>query len=82
MGTNSNVIVLGPDASLRVRQGALAIEHGEGKERVKLKLDIDDHPPCAIMFDGRGEFLTGEAIRFCVARGIVLVMPDGPGRAW
>jgi CRISPR/Cas system-associated endonuclease Cas1 len=78
--SKSSVIVLGPDASLRVRQGALAIEHGEGTERVKLKLDIDDPPPCAILFDGRGEFLTGDAIRFCVARGIILVMPDGPGR--
>ena len=80
MGTYSRVIVLGPDASLRVRQGALAIEHGEGAERIKLKLDIDDPPPCAILFDGTGEFLTGDAIRFCAQRGIVLAMPDGPGR--
>jgi CRISPR/Cas system-associated endonuclease Cas1 len=80
MGTNSKVIVLGPDAALRIRQGALAIEHGEGKERAKLKLDIDDQLPCAILFDGRGEFLTGDAIRFCTERGIILVMPDGPGR--
>ena len=72
--------MLGPDAALRMRRGALAIEHGEGDERVNIKLDIDDPPPCAILFDGRGEFLTGDAIRFCTQRGIVLVMPDGPGR--
>src|ERR1700679_3921201 len=80
MGTYSRVIVLGPDAALRVRQGALTIEHGEGNERVKVKLDIDDPLPCAILFDGLGEFLTGDAIRFCTERGIILVMPDGPGR--
>jgi CRISPR/Cas system-associated endonuclease Cas1 len=80
MGTYSRVIVLGPDAALRVRQGALTIEHGEGNERVKVKLDIDDPLPCAILFDGRGEFLTGDAIRFCTERGIIIVMLDGPGR--
>jgi CRISPR/Cas system-associated endonuclease Cas1 len=74
------VIVLGPNATLRVRQGALTIEHGEDASRIKHKLDIDDPPPCAILFDGRGEFLTGDAIRFCTQRGIVLAMPDGPGR--
>jgi CRISPR/Cas system-associated endonuclease Cas1 len=76
----SPVIVLGPNAALRMRQGALAIEHGEDGARIKHKLDIDDPPPCAILFDGRGEFLTGDAIRFCTQRGIVLAMPDGPGR--
>src|SRR5271165_2459357 len=75
-----HVIVLGPDAALRVRQGALDIEHGEGVERVKLRVDIDDRLPCAILFDGRGEFMTGEAIRFCARRDIVLILPDGPGR--
>ena len=59
---------------------ALFIEHGEDAARIKHKLDIDDPPPCAILFDGRGEFLTGDAIRFCTQRGIVLAMPDGPGR--
>jgi CRISPR/Cas system-associated endonuclease Cas1 len=80
MGTGQRVVVLGPNAALRVRQGALTIEHGEGSERVKLKIDIDDATPCAILFDGLGEFLTGDAIRFCTERGIILVMPDGPGR--
>jgi CRISPR/Cas system-associated endonuclease Cas1 len=78
--TKSTVIVLGPNAALRMRQGALAIEHGEDGARIKHKLDIDDPPPCAILFDGRGEFLTGDAIRFCVERGIILVLPGGPGR--
>jgi CRISPR/Cas system-associated endonuclease Cas1 len=72
--------LFGPNAALRVRRGALTIEHGEDASRIKHKLDIDDPPPCAILFDGRGEFLTGDAIRFCTQRGIVLAMPDGPGR--
>src|SRR5271165_1650122 len=49
-------------------------------ERVKLKIDIDDRLPCAILFDGRGEFMTGEAVRWCARRGICLILPDGPGR--
>src|SRR5271166_6786036 len=49
-------------------------------ERVKLKIDIDDPAPCAILFDGRGEFMTGEAVRWCARRGICLILPDGPGR--
>ena len=36
-------------------------------------------PPHAILFDGRGEFLSGEALRWCTRRGVVIVMPDGPG---
>jgi CRISPR/Cas system-associated endonuclease Cas1 len=80
MWRGASVIVLGPNAALRVRQGALTIEHGEDGTRIKHKLDIDDPPPCAILFDGRGEFLTGDAIRFCIQRGIILAMPDGPGR--
>ena len=27
-----------------------------------------------------GEFLSGEALRWCARRGVVLVIPDGPGR--
>jgi CRISP-associated protein Cas1 len=76
-----SVIVLGANAALRVRQGGLEIEHGPAAERVKLKIDIDDRSPCAILFDGRGEFLSGEALRWCAQRGVVIVMPDGPGRA-
>src|SRR5271166_5334991 len=76
-----SVIVLGANAALRVRQGALEIEHGLALDRVKLRVDIDDRPPCAILFDGRGEILSGEALRWCAQRGVVIVMPDGPGRA-
>src|SRR5271155_2556260 len=76
-----HVIVLGANAALRVRQGALEIEHGLAVERIKLRVDIDDPAPRAILFDGRGEFLTGEALRWCAQRGVVIVMPDGPGRA-
>jgi CRISPR/Cas system-associated endonuclease Cas1 len=77
-------MVLGPDAALRVRNGALDIEHGPSTssgdaERIKLKIDIDDPAPCAILFDGRGEFMTGEAVRWCSRRGIELILPDGPG---
>jgi len=80
MGRNRRqVIVLGPDAALRVRNGALDIEHGPSAERIRLKVDIDDDTPCAILFDGRGEFMTGEAVRWCTRRGIGLVLPDGPG---
>ena len=64
---------------MRVRRGALEIEHGPVAERIKLCVDIDDAPPCAILFDGRGEFLSGEALRWCSRRGVVIVMPDGPG---
>jgi CRISP-associated protein Cas1 len=76
-----SVIVLGANAALRVRQGALEIEHGPAAERVKLRVDIDEPPPRAVLFDGRGEFLSGEALRWCAQRGVVIVMPDGPGRA-
>ena len=87
-----SVIVLGANAALRVRQGGLEIEHGESLDRVKLRIDIDGSTapgsqsggqgfPRAILFDGRGEFLSGEALRWCAQRGVVIVMPDGPGRA-
>ncbi len=75
-----SVIVLGANAALRVRQGGLEIEHGLAGDRVKERVDIDDRPPCAILFDGRGEFLSGEAIRWSARRGVVIVLPDGPGR--
>ena len=45
-----------------------------------MRLDIDDPMPCAILFDGRGEFLTGDAILWCARRGVSIVLPDGPGR--
>ena len=34
--------MLGANAALRVRQGALEIEHGLAVDRVKLRVDIDD----------------------------------------
>src|SRR3984957_7404905 len=77
----SRVIVLGSNAALRIRNGALDLEHGPAAERIKLKIDIDDPKPCAILFDGRGEFITGEAIRFCARYAIDIILPNGPGRA-
>ena len=74
------VVVLGANPSMRVRRGALEIEHGPAAARIALRVDIDDPPPCAILFDGRGEFLSGEGLRWCARRGVVLVIPDGPGR--
>ena len=77
--SRANVVVLGANAAMRVRRGALEIDHGPVADRVKLCIDVDDAPPCAILFDGRGEFLSGEALRWCTRRGVVIVMPDGPG---
>jgi CRISPR/Cas system-associated endonuclease Cas1 len=74
------VIVLGANPSLRVRRGALEIDHGPAAERISQRIDIDDPLPCAILFDGIGGLLTNDAIRFCARRGVVIVMPDGPGR--
>ena len=67
-------------AALRVRQGALEIEDGPQGDKRSIRLDIDEVPPRAILFDGRGEFLTGEAIRWCAQRDIALILPEGPGR--
>ena len=36
------VLVIGPDAALRVRSGALDVEHGSGKDRVHVRIDVDD----------------------------------------
>jgi CRISP-associated protein Cas1 len=80
---SENVIVIGPDAALKVRGGSLTIDWREGNgddERRTIRLDVDADMPRAVLFDGRGEFLTGEAIRFCARYGIAIVMPDGPGR--
>ena len=64
-----------------MRGGALEIEHGAQGERVTIRIDIDADPkPHAILFDSRGEFLTGEAIRWCARYCINLVLPGGPGR--
>jgi CRISP-associated protein Cas1 len=81
MRHHSRVIILGSNAALRIRNGALDLEHGPVAERIKLKIDIDEPKPCAILFDGRGEFITGEALRFCARYAIDIILPNGPGRA-
>jgi CRISP-associated protein Cas1 len=75
------VLVVGPEASLRVRGGALDVEHGFKPDRVRLRIDVDEPKPAAILFDAHGEFLTGEAIRWCARYAIPLILPNGPGRA-
>ncbi len=75
------VLVLGAYAALRVRDGALEIEHGPHDDRQIIRIDIDAEPkPRAILFDSHGEFMTGEAIRWCARYSISLALPGGPGR--
>jgi hypothetical protein len=75
------VLVLGAYAALRVRGGALEIEHGPHNDRQTIRIDIDAEPkPRAILFDSHGEFMTGEAIRWCARYSINLTLPGGPGR--
>jgi CRISP-associated protein Cas1 len=75
------VLVLGPYAALRVRGGALEIEHGPHDDRQTIRIDIDAEPkPRAILFDSHGEFMTGEAIRWCARYSINLALPGGHGR--
>jgi hypothetical protein len=75
------VLVLGAYAALRVRGGALQIEHGPHDARETIRIDIDAQPkPHTILFDSHGEFLTGEAIRWCARYSINLLLPGGPGR--
>jgi CRISPR-associated endonuclease Cas1 len=75
------VLVLGAYAALRVRGGALEIEHGPYDDRVTIRIDIDaDRKPHTILFDSHGEFMTGEAIRWCARYSINLLLPAGPGR--
>jgi hypothetical protein len=73
--------VIGPNAALRVRRGALDIVHGQAGSLTRVRIDIDEPKPAAILFDAHGEFLTGEAIRWCARYAIPLILPDGPGRA-
>jgi hypothetical protein len=64
-----------------VRGGALEIEHGPHDDRQTIRIDIDAEPkPRAIIFDSHGEFMTGEAIRWCACYSINLLLPGGPGR--
>ena len=39
------VLVIGPNAALRVRGEALDVEHGSGKDRVHLRIDVDEEKP-------------------------------------
>jgi CRISP-associated protein Cas1 len=78
--SSGRVLILGPCAALRVRRGALDIEHGTGDVKKAIRIDIDDAKPHTILFDGHGEFLTGEALRWCARYGIGLILPDGPSR--
>jgi hypothetical protein len=74
------VLVLGAYAALRVRAGALEIEHGPHSDRQTIRIDIDAEPkPRAILFDSHGEFMTGEALRWCARYSINLALPGGPG---
>ena len=74
------ILTLGPCAALRVRRGALDIEHGTGEGKRSIRFDVDDDKPHTLLFDGHGEFLTGEALRWCARYGIGLILPDGPSR--
>jgi hypothetical protein len=75
------VLVIGPNAALRVRGRALVAEHGLKPDLVRVRIDVDQPKPAAILFDAHGEFLTGEAIRWCARYAIPLILPNGPGRA-
>ena len=57
------------------------MEHGFKPDLVRVRIDVDQPKPAAILFDARGEFLTGEAIRWCARYAIPLILPNGPGRA-
>jgi CRISPR-associated endonuclease Cas1 len=70
------VIVAGPLAVMRVKRGALEIEGAS-----HMRIDIDDLKPAAVILDGHGEFMSGDALRFCARHGIAVIVPDGYGRA-
>ena len=57
-------------------QCGVRADHG-----VRVRIDVDEPKPTAILFDAHGEFLTGEAIRWCARYAIPLILPNGPGRA-
>jgi hypothetical protein len=66
---------------LYVRRGAHEIEHGPHDDRVTVRIDIDaELKPHTVLFDSRGEFMTGEAIRWCARYSINLLLSGGPGR--
>ena len=45
LDTGGPVLVIGPNAALRVRGEALDVEHGSGKDRVHLRIDVDEEKP-------------------------------------
>ena len=45
LDTGGPVLVIGPNAALRVRGGALDVEHGAGKDRVHVRIDVDEPKP-------------------------------------
>ena len=72
----SPVLILGAYAALRVRQGALDIVHGPQGDKRAIRVDVDCQPkPHTILFDSHGEFLTGEALRWCARYGIGIILP-------
>jgi CRISPR-associated protein Cas1 len=54
--------------------------HGPFGSKRTIRIDIDADKPHTILFDSHGEFLTGEALRWCARYGIGLILPDGPSR--
>jgi len=72
------VLVLSAFAALRVRGGALEIDHGPQKDRRSLRFDVDASKPAALLFDSHGEHMSGEALRWCTRHGIALILPNGP----
>ena len=73
------VLVLGAYAALRVRGGAL--RSNTGRTTIARRSSYRRQPkPHTILFDSHGEFMTGEAIRWCARYSINLLLPGGPGR--
>ena len=69
------VLVLGASAALRVRGGALIIDHGSTRRQRCLRFNVLTQketrgPP----FDAHGEFMTGEALRWCSRHRIALIL--------
>ena len=63
---------------MRIRGGALEIDHGSQKDRRSLRFDVDAAKPAALLFDSHGEHMSGEALRWCAPHGIALILPNGP----
>lgn len=78
--SSHSVIVIGWRATIAVKNGALTVERTEKGQRETIHIDVDDKKPSAILFDSHGEFITGEALRWCARYGVALIIPNGPGR--